>query len=181
MLGKLFDQVERVDFKPIYDAPFDERILSAYKIGDQMLEEAEVVKRQYDAAIRRIMAQHAIGTEFEVWSTFVMSHSASNDYKFHEEIGRLATSLKDRFRGLCYEKAGGSSFEVLGPFVAAMYTVTADEIGQAAAEARVRGAHITADKMPLMSFPWLFQSVLGKIANMAPVSEGIQIATNINK
>ncbi|KAL8679212.1 MAG: hypothetical protein Q9186_004509 [Xanthomendoza sp. 1 TL-2023] len=170
VLGQLYDLVERVDFIPSYDAPFDRRILGAYKIEAQMLEDAKVVKRQYDAAVQRIMAQHGIGTEFEVWSTFVMSHSkASNDYKFHEEIGRLAMSLKDRFRALCYEKAGGSSFEVLGPFVAAMYTVTADEIGQAVAEARARGAHMMADNMPKMSFPWLFQSVLGKIANVALV------------
>ncbi|KAL8807393.1 MAG: hypothetical protein Q9182_000732 [Xanthomendoza sp. 2 TL-2023] len=170
VLGQLYDQVERVDFIPIYDAPFDNRILGAYKIEAQMLEDAKVVKRQYDAAVQRIMAQHAIGTEFEVWSTFVMSHSkASNDYKFHEEIGRIAMSLKDRFRALCYEKAGGSSFEVLGPFVAAMYTVTAEEVGQAAAEVRARGAHMMADKMPKMSFPWLFQNVLGKIANMVLV------------
>ncbi|KAL8929703.1 MAG: hypothetical protein Q9172_000260 [Xanthocarpia lactea] len=166
VLGQLFDQVERVDFMPIYDAPFDKRVLRAYKLEGKTLEDAMVVKRQYDAAVRRIMAQHAIGTEFEVWSTFVMSHSkASNDYKFHEEIGRIAMALKDRFRALCYEKAGGSNFEVLGPFVAAMYTITADEIGQAVAEARARKANLTADKMPMMSFPWLFQSVLGKIAN----------------
>lgn len=166
VLGQLFDQVELVDFVPVYDAPFDKRILNAYKIESAMWEDAAVVKRQYDAAVRRIMAQHAIGTEFEVWSTFVMSHSkASNNYKFHEEIGRISAALKDRFRALCYEKAGGSKFETLGPFAVAMYTVTADEISQAMAEARARKANMTTDKMPMMSFPWLFQSVLGKVAN----------------
>ncbi|KAL8783976.1 MAG: hypothetical protein Q9213_004227 [Squamulea squamosa] len=169
VLGQLFDQVERVDFIPLYDAPFDKRILNAYKADMKMLENAAEVKRQYDAAVRRIMAQHAIASEFEVWTTFVMSHSkASNDYKFHEEIGRIAMSLKDRFRKLCYEKAGGSNFDTLGPFVAAMYTVTADEVGNAVAEARARKANLSAKKMPMMSFPWLFQGVLGKIANMTP-------------
>lgn len=171
VLGKLFDQVERVDFVPVFDAPFDTRILNAYMIESTMLEDAAVIKRQYDAAVRRIMAQHAISTEFEVWSTFVMSHSkASNDYKFHEEIGRIAMALKDRFRALCHEKAGGSSFETLAPFAVAMYTITAGEISEAVAEARARKTSMTTDKMPMMSFPWLFQSVLGKIANRTVVS-----------
>ncbi|KAL8673583.1 MAG: hypothetical protein Q9168_001981 [Polycauliona sp. 1 TL-2023] len=171
VLGQLFDQVERVDFVPVFDAPFDQRILNAYKIEPTMLEHASVIKELYDAAVRRIMAQHAIHTEFEVWSTFVMSHSkASNDYKFHEEIGRIAMSLKDRFRALCYEKAGGSNFETLGPFAVAMYTVTANQIKQAAGEAKAREARMTTDNMPMISFPWLFQSVLGKIANGAVVA-----------
>ncbi|KAL9029678.1 MAG: hypothetical protein Q9196_002102 [Gyalolechia fulgens] len=169
VLGKLYDQVERVDFVPIFDAPFDNRILGAYSIEEAMLDEAAVLKRQYDAAIRRIMAQHDIKTEFEVWSTFVMSHSmASNDYKFHEEIGRISMALKDRFRALCYEKAGGKNFEVLGPFVAAMYMVTKEEICEAVANAKTReieAANMRAASMPLMSFPWLFQGILGKIAN----------------
>ncbi|KAL8708247.1 MAG: hypothetical protein Q9220_006824 [cf. Caloplaca sp. 1 TL-2023] len=171
VLGKLFDEVELVDFMALYDAPFDKRILGAYSHGTKTLEEVTALKQQYDEAVRRIMAQHAIKTEFEVWSTFVMSHSrASNDYKFHEEIGRLAMTLKERFRKECYEKAGSKDFEVLGPFVAAMYTVTAEEIGQAVAQARARGSEekdLVAGKMPMMSFPWLFQGVLGKIANNA--------------
>ncbi|KAL8997015.1 MAG: hypothetical protein Q9169_003605 [Polycauliona sp. 2 TL-2023] len=171
VLGQLFDQVERVDFVPVFDAPFDQRILNAYQVESAMLEHAAVIKEQYDAAVRRIMAQHAISTEFEVWSTFVMSHSkASNDYKFHEEIGRIAMSLKDRFRAMCYEKAGGSNFETLGPFVVAMYTVTADQISQAVAEAQAMEGRMTTDKMPMISFPWLFHSVLGKIANGAGVA-----------
>lgn len=171
VLGKLYDEVERVDFVPVFDVPFDNRILGAYNIDKTMLEAAAVLKRQYDAAIRRIMAQHDIHSEFEVWSTFVMSHSkASNDYKFHEEIGRISMALKDRFRALCYEKAGGKHFEVLGPFVTAMYIVTKEEISEAVLNAKTRGietANLRAASMPLMSFPWLFQGVLGKIANGA--------------
>ncbi|KAL8951423.1 MAG: hypothetical protein Q9222_002614 [Ikaeria aurantiellina] len=173
VLGKLFDEVELVDFAPLYNAPFDKRVLGAYQLGPKMLEEVTALKQQYDEAVRRIMAQHAIKTEFEVWSTFVMSHSkASNDYKFHEEIGRLSMTLKDRFRAQCYEAAGGKDFAILGPFVAAMYTVTAEEIAHTVAEARARGSEekdLVAGKMPMMSFPWLFQGVLGKIANNALV------------
>lgn len=166
VLGQLYDQVERVDFIPIFDAPFDNRILHAYKVNSEMLDEAAVLKRQYDAAVRRIMAQHAIGTEFEVWSTFVMAHSqASNDFKFHEEIGRISKALKDTFRAQCYEKAGGKEFEKLGPFVTAMYIVTAEEVGEAVKKSKARGAEMATERMPMMSFPWLFKEVLGRIAN----------------
>ncbi|KAL8763852.1 MAG: hypothetical protein Q9184_000448 [Pyrenodesmia sp. 2 TL-2023] len=166
VLGQLYDQVERVDFVPVFDAPFDDRILRAYKVDSRMLEEAAVLKRQYDAAMKRIMAQHAIKTEFEVWSTFVMYHSkASNDYKFHEEIGHISMALKERFRAQCYEKAGSKDFKDLGPFVAAMYIVMADEVGEAVKKMKTRGAEMTAEKMPMMSFPWLFKEVLGRIAS----------------
>lgn len=166
VLGQLYDQVERVDFVPIFDAPFDDRILRAYKVGSRMLEEAAVLKRQYDAAMKRIMAQHAIRTEFEVWSTFVMYHSkASNDYKFHEEIGHISMALKERFRAQCYEKAGSKDFKDLAPFVAAIYIVTAEEVGEALKKMKTRGAEMTAEKMPMMSFPWLFKEVLGRIAS----------------
>ena len=175
VLGQLYDQVERVDFVPEYDAPFDKRILDAYELSDKLLADAEEVKELYDASMHRIMAQHAIHTEFEVWSTFVLSHAnQSNDYKFHEEMGNIATVLKDRFRLLCYEKAGGRDFEKLGPFAAAMYKVTRNQMARALKECqRVRFVggreekvgRKSAQTMPLMSFPWLFQGVLGKIAN----------------
>ena len=175
VLGKLYDQVERIDFVPCFDNPFDTRILEAYEVDDKLLKDAAAVKEQYDAAMRRIMAQHDIATEFEVWSTFVLHHAnQSKDYKFHEEMGEISSALKDRFRQACYEKAGSKEFSIMGPFVAAMYKVTADEMASAIEECsqikmvggkekRVRC--MDAQSMPLMSFPWLFQSILGKIAN----------------
>ena len=174
VLGQLYDQVERVDFVPIFDAPFDSRILEAYDISRDLMKKAGDLKQDYDAAVRRIMAQHDIGTEFEVWSTFVLHHGNANDYKFHEEIGRTSQALKDRFRHACYEKAGSKTFEVMGPFVTAMYRVTYEEMQQAVAECREvkfvsgvekRVRRMVASSMPLMSFPWLFQGILGKIAN----------------
>ena len=174
VLGQLYDQVERVDFVPIFDAPFDSRILNAYDVDCDLMKKSADLKQDYDAAVRRIMAQHEIGTEFEVWSTFVLHHANANDYKFHEEMGRISQALKDRFRNACYEKAGSKAFEVMGPFVAAMYRVTYEEMQQAVAECREvkfvsgvekRVRRMVASSMPLMSFPWLFQGILGKIAN----------------
>ena len=175
VLGQLYDQVERVDFVPAFDYPFDPRILNAYRLEAKTIEDAAKLKRQYDAAMRRIMAQHDIATEFEVWATFVLHHAnQSKDYKFHEEMGEISGALKDRFRTACYEKAGSKDFEVMGPFVAAMYHVTQEEMAQAVEECnqtkmvggqerRVR--KMTTKTMPLMSFPWLFHGILGKIAN----------------
>ena len=174
VLGQLYDQVERVDFIPLFTAQFDDRILKAYKVDDDMLAGAREIKQDYDAHMRRIMAQHEIKTEFEVWSTFVLEHSKTiNDFKFHEQIGQISAALKDQFRGVCYQRAGGKMFEQMGPFAAAMYKVTADEMARAVHECQqthLLGGQqkplrrmVPAD-MPLMSFPWLFQDILGKIA-----------------
>ena len=173
VLGKLYDQVERVDFVPKYDA-FDKRVLDAYQLGDEMLEQAREIKVLYDTDMRRTMAQYDIQTEFEVWSTFALHYAdAVKDYKFHEELGQIAYSLKDRYREVCIAKAGGKDFDKLGPFVAAMYTVTQQEIAFAVAETRqmriIDGREVPvrqkgAKYMPFMSFPWCFHDVLGKIA-----------------
>lgn len=161
-------------FEPKSDGKYDERILHAYTLDSLILQQAADLKYEYDAAIRRIMAQHEIGTEYEVWTTFVLQHSNPNDYKFHEEIGRLSQTLKDDFRTQCYRKAGGKDFEFLAPFVAAMYHVTNEERQLALRECdqmvTVAGVDTPlrkqeASSMPLTSFPWLFPSILGRIAN----------------
>lgn len=175
ILGRLYDQVERVDFVPAFNAPFDKRILDAFSLNEDLLQGARDLKINYDAAVHRIMAQHEIRTEFEVWSTFVLHHAGdSKDYKFHEVIGELSKALKDQFREACYQKAGGKEFERIGPFVAAMYQITFEEMAQAISECHqvkmVGGQEKRVRKMdpasmPLMSFPWLFQGILGKIAD----------------
>ena len=174
VLGKLYDQVERVNFEPEFCSPFDSRILTAYELDEQILKDAADVKEQYDLAVQRIMAQHDIATEFEIWTTFVMYHSRpGSDYKFHEEIGNISGTLKSRFRDACIKKAGSKEFSKLGPFVAAMYTVTSEQMAEALVECReikmvggqeTRVRKMSAKTMPLMSFPWIFHNILGKIA-----------------
>ncbi|KAF1983807.1 RdRP-domain-containing protein [Aulographum hederae CBS 113979] len=176
VLGKLYDMVELVKFQPQWEMPFDKRILEAYEeIDPAKLVRAAEIKELYDAAIKRIMAQHEIGSEFEVWTTFVLSHSrVKGDFKFYEEVGDLISVLRSHFRGLCEEAAGSKNFEDLAPFVTAMYTVTANEVAAALEETRqtkfVGGREVPVRKldvkhMPMMSFPWLFDKELGKIAN----------------
>lgn len=168
ILGKLYDEVELVGFEPAYDLTFDSRILSAYQLDYNILDDAYEVKKEYDIAVRRIMAQHDIKSDFEVWSTFVLHHSRKmKDFKFHEEIGNLSSSLKDRFRSRCYEKAGND--RDIQHFVAAMYTVTAKEVALAVKERHLLEEeegieNSTPARMPFISFPWVFHDLLCKIA-----------------
>jgi hypothetical protein len=174
ILGQLYNQVETIDFMPQYEAPFDRRILKAYSIDQSLLETARQIKSGYDTAVRRIMAQQEIKTEFEVWTTFVLSRPrVGSDYKVQENMAHITGSLKDRFKRVCIEKAGSAEFDRLGPFVAAMYQVTWEELEIALRECRtvvtVGGREAPSRKMeprcmPLISFPWLFYHVLGRIA-----------------
>ena len=174
ILGKLYDKVERVDFTPQYDLPFDKRILRAYQLDSGMLKSARQIKSQYDIAMRRIMAQQDIQTEFEVWSTFILSRpKAGSDYKAQEQMKFITEDLKKQFRADCEEKAGGKDFSVLAPFVAAMYKVTKEEVDIALAECRttkmIGGVLVPKRRMhpkymPLISFPWLFERELARIA-----------------
>lgn len=174
ILGKLYDKVESVDFAPQYQEPFDKRILRAYKLDDALLRIVRQTKSQYDTAMLRVMAQQEIKTEFEIWSTFVLSKPrVGSDYKVQEEVARISDALKDRFRQVCIERAGGKDFSVLGPFVAGMYKVTKEEMDIALAECRsskivggreVRKRTMTPKYMPLISFPWLFEKELARIA-----------------
>lgn len=175
VLGQLYDEVKEVDFLPLIHLPFDKRILEAYPPDENLLQAAAELKLEYDAAMRRIMAQHDIKTEFEVWTTFVLSHARlSNDYSFHEEIGRLADSLRERFQDACYQKVGGREFADIAPLAAAMYVVTAQDVAikiEQLKEMRLLEEdsdgtpHIRNKDLPLLSFPWLFQKELGMIAS----------------
>jgi hypothetical protein len=174
ILGQLYDKAESVDFIPHYESPFDKRILRAYPEDRAILKSARQIKSQYDTAMRRIMAQHDIETEFEVWTSFVLSKPrVGSDYKVQEEMGIISSTLKARFKEICVEAAGGDDFKALGPFAAAMYQVTCEELAIALHECRtmktICGRDVPKRKMepksmPLMSFPWIFQSVLGRIA-----------------
>jgi len=184
ILGLLYDKVETVNFVPQWEHKFDPRILSACPKDDAMLKIVRQTKTQYDTAMRRILANQEIGSEFEVWTTFTLKKPrAGNDYKYQEEVARLSAALKDQFRALCIEKAGGKEFEVLKPFVAGMYKVTKEELDIALAECRatklVAGRQVPkrkmeAKSMPLISFPWLFDKELGRIATGMDVTEAME-------
>lgn len=184
ILGQLYDRVESVNFIPQWEAKFDVRILRAYQLEDSLLKTARQIKSQYDTSMRRLLANQDVGSEFEIWSTFLLSKPrVGSDYKFQEVISHLSDALKDQFRAVCIEKAGGKDFAVLGPFVAAMYKVTKEELDIAIAECRttktVGGREVPKRKMepksmPLISFPWLFEKELGRIATGTDASAAIE-------
>ncbi len=178
VIGKLYDMVDRVEFVPAWDMPFDERILRAYEIPDDTLQAASEIKVEYDAAVRRIMARYGIKSDLEVATTFVLDHHDDvGDYKFAEMLGEVLGTLQADFQKACYERAGTDDrvrdWHKMGPFIAAMYTVTAREVEAAVEECKrqvLRGGQwyparlMAIDNMPFISFPWLFAAELGRIA-----------------
>jgi RNA-dependent RNA polymerase len=168
VLGKLYDGVKNVDFKFSYEQQFDPRILNYHITDPKIKQDARALKDEYDLAMRRIMNQHKIRTEFEVWSTFVINHSkASKDFKFHEEIGQLSKALKDEFYAAIVQAVGGNTFEHLRVFAIAAYQLTAYEYDGVS----LQRANIVDDdekpELPFISFPWVLSDVLGKIASVS--------------
>lgn len=194
VLGKLYDMVKKEGFdnRENYKLPFDERILKRYQLDNAVMKVARKVKTQYDIAMRRVMGQLEIRTEFEVWTTFVMTRPrVGTDYKVQEKVGREAAGLKKQFRDLCLKEVEEKNFDRL-EFVAAMYKVTWEETRIALYEARQQHVlpngtvglrRVTARSMPLISFPWLFPDELGRIAlntkrlpNLAELGIGLPAA-----
>ncbi|KAI0838177.1 RdRP-domain-containing protein [Hypoxylon sp. FL0890] len=167
ILGKLYDQVAKVNFKPQLDGAFDERILRRYALEGDMLKTVRMIKRQHDKAMRQIMNQYDIGTEFEVWSTFVLSKPRiGSEYKRQESMEPVIINHRERFREACIKVAGSRDTEVLYPVIAATYLVTWEEVQMVLAKTQKEGREreLTADEMPFISFPWIFDCELGHIA-----------------
>lgn len=194
VLGRLCDMVKTLEFTSLINLPFDQRILDAFSDKSAitaMLDKARDVKLEYDNAVRRIMAQHAIVTEFEVWTTFVLDHARiTSEYKFHEEIGRLAGALRERFRQICYDvvkevfaiddKTFSKNGEEVLRFVVAMYTITAEEVATWRDSQQSQGAERQSE--PLISFPWLFHRELVRITRLNTKSYEVdaQVVLNTN-
>ncbi|KAI5288968.1 hypothetical protein KEM52_000963, partial [Ascosphaera acerosa] len=166
ILGQLYDAVDRVEFEPLAQGTFDGRILdSGIAVSGALLEKASQMKERYDLEMRRIMTQHQIETEFEVFSTFVLSHAnLSNDFKFHEELGRISTNLRARFHDCCVELAGGKDHWSLAPLAVAMYRVTADEYAAHQQQSNGGMPVTVAGRAPFISFPWVLYATLCEIA-----------------
>lgn len=185
-VGHIYDRIhiKTVEWHPAYDRPFDRRILSRYQLDGKLLTKATDIKSAYDIAMRRLMGQHeAPITEFEVWSTFILSRPrVGNDYKLQESMGREISALKERFRAECIEAVTGVEqkhsyayaystidHEQLDRFVAAMYTVTYDQVeaalrDRATLQPDAEGEMEEDFQMPLISFPWLFHRELARVA-----------------
>ena len=172
ILGQLYDAVEKVKFKPDYKMSFDPRILNAIKPPEAIYQHARILKGAYDESMRQIMAQHQIKTEFEVWTTFVLNHSKkSNDFKFHEEIGRLSAALKEQYFDEIADLMHGRDLAHLAPFAVAAYQITQMEVDialkhDAQKSEDEEGQEVQEEnaEMPFISFPWVLHETLIKIA-----------------
>ncbi|KAI1803487.1 RdRP-domain-containing protein [Daldinia bambusicola] len=167
ILGRLYDQVAQVEFKPELDGTFDERILRRYSLKDELLKAVRMIKRQHDKAMRQIMNQHDIETEFEAWSTFMMSKPRlGGEYKRQENMEPVMTNHRERFRNACIKLAGSRDTKVLYPVVAATYRITWEEVQKAQGPVlvAVEEGKLPLEEMPLISFPWIFEYELGRIA-----------------
>ncbi|RMD42261.1 hypothetical protein DV735_g2895, partial [Chaetothyriales sp. CBS 134920] len=163
VVGQLYDAAKRENANLKTERRFDSRIIDALKPSLQMKQDASLIKYDYDVAMRQIMARFKIRTEFEVWSTFVLHHSkASQDYKFHEEIGQISRALKEQFYDAIVTLCGGNTFQDLAEFAVAAYQVTAEAF---LAATETRSAVATEENLPLISFPWVLSDTLIKIAS----------------
>ncbi|CAJ2504535.1 Uu.00g119290.m01.CDS01 [Anthostomella pinea] len=176
ILGQLYDLVAAVDFKPNYNGAFDERILRRYRLDEEVLRNARIIKKQHDKALRQIMNQREIATEFEVWSTFVLTKPrVGNDYNMQETMGGIVSRHRERFKTACVKVAGSREPSILCPLIAATYRITWEEVQVALQTSPELFTILDRDtarrkevmeSMPLISFPWIFEHELGRIANM---------------
>jgi RNA-dependent RNA polymerase len=178
VLGLLYDNVtrEKIGFEPDWDHAFDRRVLSRYDLEEASLSAARRLKQDYDRAVRRVLAQLSLRTEFELWTGFAMSKpTVGTEYKRQEVLGQESETLRTRFRGLCEEAAGGCEQDKIDPFVAAMYKVTEEETVASLRRypdswdveqdwADEVADEQTARPMPLITFPWLFPEVMVRLA-----------------
>ncbi|RFU77202.1 hypothetical protein TARUN_5033 [Trichoderma arundinaceum] len=177
-LGDIYDRVikQSIAFQPHWEHAFDQRIINRFQLDNAMLKDARKIKSQYDAAVHRILSQHNLETEFELYTSWAMSKPpVGSEYKRQEELGKEFDALKQRFRDMCYEAAGGRDEDKIDRFVAAMYSITEQETKIALFEHRrgptneagviIPPRKLEAKSMPLISFPWIFPWVMIRIAS----------------
>ncbi|KAF9772001.1 hypothetical protein IL306_010317 [Fusarium sp. DS 682] len=196
-LGVIFDKVvdvanKEIKFDPIWDSPFDQRIIKKFELDRDTLKSARKIKTEYDISVRRLLSQHALKTEFELWTGFAMSKPAvGSDYKVQEELRREYNNLKARFRQLCIDAAGSKKAEKLEPFVAAMYKITDEEMKIALHEHHrgvindggtlLQPRKLEPKSMPLISFPWIFHKEMCRIAVYSDLEQRSSLAAAPNE
>ncbi|KAI1323930.1 RNA dependent RNA polymerase-domain-containing protein [Xylariaceae sp. FL0255] len=154
ILGRLYDAVAPGKFLWHLRDTFDERILRRFDVADEMLRKARIIKRQHDTALRQIMNQREIGTEYEVWSTFVLTKPrVGSDYKVQETMGPVVAGHRERFRNACIRVAGSREPQVLYRFIAAMYRVTWEEV-KIWTSPDLENKEKPFQTAPMISFPW---------------------------
>ncbi|KAJ5306292.1 hypothetical protein N7508_005307 [Penicillium antarcticum] len=174
ILGQLYDAVNVPAFLPNLEKPFDARILTSPQLeaSEEYMVFAKELKEEYDMAMRQIMAQYEIETEFEIVSGFTLHHCfPGKDYKMQEDMGRISGTLRGGFRHQCYDEVERTEGNIAA-LVLAMYRVTDEEMTAAFTAHRqeemlredLSNLDVPRTKLPLISFPWIFPEVLGNLA-----------------
>lgn len=164
-INKFYDKIQPNEFVKL-NLEFDCRILDAFDPSPELVRKVQIVKHEYDISLRRALTQHSIRTEFELWSTFVLEHSKkSHDYKFHEEVGELSRVLKEEYYEAMCKVAGGQDFDHLAPVAVTAYRLTRDQLQTAKDRAKAQQGDGNPIEMPFISFPWILQDTLIKIAS----------------
>ncbi|UZP37681.1 hypothetical protein NXS19_005497 [Fusarium pseudograminearum] len=178
-LGVIYDKVahKKVEFNPVWDSSFDKRITKRFELDNETLGVARKIKAEYDTAVRRVLSQNALKTEFELFTSFPLTRPAvGSDYKFAEDLSCEFRSIKEHYQDVCIKAAGGKDAEKLEPFVAAMYTVTEEQIKNEESILQPQG--LEPKSMPLISFPWIFHGVMCRIATEGAVDPRTNIGTH---
>ncbi|GKU18479.1 unnamed protein product [Fusarium langsethiae] len=190
-LGVIYDKVRHktVNFNRVWDSPFDKRITERFELDNETLKAARKIKTEYDTAVRRILSQNALKTEFELFTSFPLTKPpVGSDYKFGEDLSCEFRSLREHYQDMCIEAAGGKDAENLEPFVAAMYSITEEQIRTALFEhdrgpindagTILQPRKLEPKSMPLISFPWIFHGVMCRIATDGVVDPRTNIGTH---
>ncbi|KAK9434042.1 RNA dependent RNA polymerase-domain-containing protein [Lipomyces doorenjongii] len=111
ILGKLYDAVQELIFKPEIDENFDSRLLdSEYVSADKELRDVVcAIKRDYDYKVFRMMQQRGIESEFEVFTAYVLKYDSAGhnkDYKYWEEVTQQFTAISDMIKKKIYSAIG---------------------------------------------------------------------------
>ncbi|RGP77438.1 putative rna-dependent rna polymerase sad-1 [Fusarium longipes] len=189
-LGIIYNKVahKTVEFNPVWDNPFDKRITKKFELDNEILKAARKIKTEYDTAVRRVLSQHALKTEFELYTGFALTKpSVGSDYNFREDLDREFRSIKEHYQDVCIQAAGGKNAENIEPFVAAMYTITEEQIRTALFEhdrgpindagTILQPRKLEPRSMPLISFPWIFYGVMCRIATDGAIDPKTNMGT----
>ena len=158
VLGQIYDMVKNLEIALDYDRRFDSRIIQRYDPTWDELMKARALKTQYDSMVTKIMRQHDIEHELELFTTFVLNKSkVANNYTRGENIGIIRDALHERFIRAAILAAGPREGEKFKRLAAACYRVTWEDVQQAEEEEQAFKPYIT--------FPWVFHRELCQIAS----------------
>ncbi|KAK9366481.1 RNA dependent RNA polymerase-domain-containing protein [Lipomyces kononenkoae] len=152
VLGKLYDSVQELIFKPEIDEKFDARLLeSEYVSEDKNLRQmVEAIMRDYDYKVFRMMQQRGIESEFEVFTAYVLKYESAGhnkDYKYWEEVTQQFAAISDMIKKKVYNAIGYNDATLsskerelrLRKFVVTAYSVCFEKLKAVKQNSRAEG------------------------------------------